>query len=276
MSPNIPADRVGVCTWSLQPRSAEDLVDRLGEVDLDRVQLALCPILDEPERFGDVGRRFEAAGVRILSGMVTAVGEDYSTLESIRETGGVRPDRTWPLNLERAPAAAELAAGLGIELVTMHVGFIPHRIEDCGYAILLERIRTIADRFWKHGIKLGLETGQETAATLIDTIRVLDHEGIRVNFDPANMLLYGMGDPIDAIERLSPWVAQVHIKDARRSEIAGVWGAETRMGEGEIDWDGFLGHVLAIDPPVDVLIEREAGCDRVGDIRDARRLLIGD
>ncbi len=276
MPPTIPVHHVGVCSWSLQPSSGSDLVARLKAVDLARVQLALCPVLDDPNGFGDVASRLQAAGIEILSGMFEAAGEDYSSLESIQETGGVRPDGTWKLNLERATAAADLAASMGIGLVTMHVGFIPHRIEDCGYAILLDRIRAIADRFWEHGIKLGLETGQETAATLIDTIRVLDHDGIGVNFDPANMLLYGMGDPIDAIRRLAPWVIQVHAKDARCSEIPGVWGVETPLGEGQVDWSGFLEKVRAIDPEVDVLIEREGGDDRLGDIRLARRLLIGE
>lgn len=276
MTPTIPADRLGVCSWSLQPTSAEDLVSRMAEVGLDRVQLALCPLLDDPQGFADVGRRLEDAGVGILSGMFESLDENYATLESIRESGGVRPDRTWDANLARATAAAPLAAAMGIDLVTMHVGFIPHRIEDSGYAVLLERIRTIADRFGDHGIRLGLETGQETAATLIDTIRVLDHDGVGVNFDPANMLLYGMGDPIAAIERLAPWVLQIHAKDARSCEVPGVWGAETRLGDGEIDWSVFLRHVLAIDPAVNVLIEREGGDDRIGDIRHARRLLIGD
>ncbi len=276
MTPNIPIDRLGVCSWSLQPSSAEDLVRKVQEVGLERVQLALCPMLDDPEGFADVGARLKDAGVTILSGMFASLGENYSTLESIRETGGVRPDATWKANLERAIAAAPLAASMGIDLVTMHAGFIPHRIEDCGYAILLERIRTIADTFGEHGIRLGLETGQETAATLIDTIRVLDHEGVGVNFDPANMLLYGMGDPITAIDRLAPWVVQIHAKDARSCEVPGVWGQEMRLGEGEVDWSLFLERVLAIEPEVNVLIECEEGDERIEDVRHARRLLIGN
>ena len=85
-----------------------------------------------------------------------------------------------------------------------------------------------------------METGQENAETLRDFLEELSHPALGVNFDPANMILYGKGDPILALETLSPWVKHVHIKDARRSSVAGEWGKEVPWGEGDFDNEEFL------------------------------------
>ena len=96
-----------------------------------------------------------------------------------------------------------------------------------------------------------------------------------MNFDPANMILYGMGDPIEAIRLLAPRVVQVHAKDALPTETPGTWGLETPLGQGAVDWAEFMPEVLGIAPAVDVVIEREGGDDRSGDIEIARRFLLG-
>jgi sugar phosphate isomerase/epimerase len=215
------------------------------------------------------------AGITIASGMLEAVGEDYATLDSIRATGGVRPDRHWPATRERAARAAITAADHEIPLVTMHAGFIPHDSQDPSRAVVMDRLREVADLFGAGGVRLGLETGQETARTLLEVLDELDHPAIGVNFDPANMILYGMGDPVEAIRLLASRVVQVHAKDAVATDTPGSWGTEVPLGEGEVDWNAFISEVLAIRPEVDVIIEREAGEHRVADIGTARRLLAG-
>ena len=272
-SPTVPLDRLGVCSWSLRPESAAALVAAIEDLGLPLVQLALDPVAENPEAFGDAITLIRDAGMEVASGMLEAVGEDYSTLETIAATGGVRLDEHWPATRERARVAAAMAGEFGIPLVTMHAGFIPHDATDPGRAIVLDRLREIADLFQADGVKLGLETGQESAATLVDALDALDHPNVGVNFDPANMILYGMGDPVDAIRTLAPRVVQVHAKDAVPTATPGTWGAEVPLGTGAVDWDTFLPEVLAIVPAVNVIIEREAGDDRAGDIAVARRRL---
>ena len=272
-SPTVPLDRLGVCSWSLRPESAAALVAAIEDLGLPLVQLALDPVAEKPEAFGDAITLIRDAGMEVASGMLEAVGEDYSTLETIAATGGVRLDEHWPATRERARVAAAMAGEFGIPLVTMHAGFIPHDPTDPGRAIVLDRLREIADLFQADGVKLGLETGQESAATLVDALDALDHPNVGVNFDPANMILYGMGDPVDAIRTLASRVVQVHAKDAVPTETPGTWGAEVPLGTGAVDWNAFLPEVLAITPAVNVIIEREAGDDRAGDIAIARRRL---
>src|SRR3954468_23672284 len=173
------ATSVGVCSWSLQPTSAPDLIDKLHAAGLSAVQLHLDPLRTGAWDAHQTGTLLRSAGIQIISGMVSAKGEDYSTLESIRETGGVRPDATWDDNLAAARANAGIAARLKVALVTLHAGFVPppvHRLPDPLHAgcvphalhgvsaplglQMVSRIKQLAAGFAEHAVKLALETGQ--------------------------------------------------------------------------------------------------------------------
>ncbi|MEC7351522.1 MAG: sugar phosphate isomerase/epimerase family protein, partial [Planctomycetota bacterium] len=250
---------IGVCSWSLQPIGPKLLVEQIRECGLDAVQLALNPLVNDPRDWADTFMFLEDAGIRVLSGMMESIGEDYSTLESIRRTGGVVPGDTWPRNLELMLRVRDLVAESSIGLVSFHAGFIPHDPGDPLRALVVERLRILVDAFADRSITLALETGQETADTLLEVLDEIDRPGLGVNFDPANMILYGMGDPIEAIRLLGPRVVQVHAKDAVPTETPGTWGRETPLGDGAVDWARFMPEVLGLVPAVDVFIEREGG-----------------
>ena len=180
------------------------------------------------------------------------------------------PDATWPENWKNIQADAELAGKLGLKLVTFHAGFLPHEEADPSFAKLQDRIRKIADAFRARGIALGMETGQESAETLAAFLRKLDHEGVGVNLDPANMILYDKGDPVAAIRTLGPWLKQCHLKDAVRTKLPGQWGEEVVLGTGQVDWKAFFEALSGAGFTGDLCIEREAGKQRVADIRAAR------
>ena len=264
---------IGVCSWSLQPDSPADLVQRLASTGLSKVQLALSPAVSDRDHWGDVIEVLEAAGVSIASGMLAPVGEDYSTLETIARTGGIRPNTTWPANEAMARAMAVVGNGAGIELVTLHAGFLPHDREDPERGRMVKRLQTLASIFSDQGIHLAFETGQETAETLLEVLGDIDRESVGVNFDPANMVLYGMGDPVEALQTLSQYVFQVHIKDALPTQAPGTWGREVPAGTGSVDWDGFFKVVDSNDLEVEAIIEREAGGSRVEDILAAADLV---
>lgn len=263
--------RIGVCSWSLRPESPEDLAARVRECGVARVQLALDPL--RIGRWDEVRTRaaLADAGIAIESGMLQTHGEDYSSMAAIARTGGLRPDATWSKNLEAARADAKLARSLGLELVTFHAGFLPEERGDPERAKLIGRLRTYCEVFADQGVRLGFETGQETAPTLLGVLEELDHPAAGVNFDPANMILYGMGDPVAALRTLRDHVRQIHVKDAVPSVRPGEWGSEVRAGTGRVDWRAFLG--VARELGVAFLIEREAGEQRVADIAFARALI---
>lgn len=263
------SDRLGICSWSLHPKTPEQLVEGVQDLNLKVVQLALTPHRESTEAWGDAPKKLRDAGIRIASGMFGTVGEDYSTLESIRDTGGLVPDQHWQANLEIARDVARIARDNDIELVSFHAGFIPHDQSDPLFATMLERIRTVADCYADHGLQLLFETGQETAADLMEFLDVLDRDNVGVNFDPANMILYGKGDPIEALAKLLPRIKQVHIKDALPTQTPGTWGTEVAIGDGAVDWQAFMQTLRDGNYTGDLIIEREAGEDRRGDVRTA-------
>ncbi len=264
-------DRLAVCSWSLQPTSADDFFTKLAATGLTRTQIALDAIRqNEKGLWTDFPARCAKHGVTCASGMISTVGEDYTTLDSIKKTGGVVPDATWPETWKNIRADAELAQWMGLTLVTFHAGFLPHEESDPSFAKLLARLRQIADLFAAKKMTVGLETGQEEAGTLAAFLKKLDRANVGVNFDPANMILYDKGDPVAALRALGPWVKQCHLKDATRTKTPGTWGEEVRLGTGQVDWKGFFKALDAAGFKGDLCIEREAGKERVADIRAAR------
>ena len=273
MKPKPLDERLAVCSWSLQPATPIDLIAGLRATGISRVQLALDPLRESPSVWGEVGSVCRDSGVSIISGMAGCVGEDYTTLESIRRTGGVVRDETWAENLENFKWVAEIAARLELKLVTIHAGFVPHEERDPGFAKMVDRLAKIAGILASQGLMLGLETGQETASDLLHLLGRLDQPNLGVNFDPANMLLYDKGDPVEAVCLLRDWIRQVHIKDARRTRTPGTWGEEVPVGTGEVQWDAFFSALGKGSDVCDLVIEREAGCQRVADVRTARELV---
>lgn len=265
--------QLGICSWSLQPLSPRDLVEKVRRVGVTCVQLALDPIRTGAWSIDETRAALGEAGIEIVSGMMATAGEDYSTLESIRRTGGVAPDHTWPANLDAAHRLADIAAELSLPLVTFHAGFIPHDARDPQRGVILDRLRQVADIYAAAGVRIAFETGQETAATLLDALDGLGRPQAGVNFDPANMILYGMGDPIAALQQLAPRLAQIHIKDAIASRTPGQWGSEVRVGAGEVDWPAFFRVLRERRIDCNLMIEREAGNDRIADMIAARELV---
>lgn len=260
--------QLAVCSWSLQPGSADELVERVRACGLSRVQLHLDPIAEQRAGWTDAPAKLRDAGIEVVSGMIGCVGEDYSTIESIHRTGGVVPDTTWPATRQRMQRAAPVAKQLGLKLVTFHAGFIPADPTDPVFKKVLTRMRESAGIFADAGAVVAMETGQESADTLASFLHLVG-AGIGVNFDPANMLLYGSGEPIAALKKLLPSVKQVHLKDAIASGKPGEWGTEVALGSGQVDWTAFFGALKAAHFAGHCVIEREAGGSRLDDIRTA-------
>jgi sugar phosphate isomerase/epimerase len=266
-------ERLAVCSWSLQPGSVDDLIAGMREIGLSRVQLALEPLLEPTDGWKDAIKRLNDAGITIVSGMMGCVGEDYTTIESIHKTGGVVPDKTWPASWANMQKAARIASDANIRMIGLHAGFIPNDEFDYVFAKVVKRIGQIAAHFEDFGILVVLETGQERAKTLKTFLEYVSQFNVSVNFDPANMLLYGSGDPIEALKHLMPFVKQIHVKDAKRSGKPGVWGEEVVVGTGEVAWGEFFDVLENGRFTGNLAIEREAGNTRAADIRAGKEYL---
>jgi len=272
------AEQVGVCSWSLLATGPQDLAEKVNALGLKKVQLGLTPHRDDPGTWEGVQEILAESGIRIVSGMFATFGEDYTTPETIRRTGGVVPDEDWDENWELAKAAAATAKTMGLTQVSTHAGFLPHEPTDPDFEKLSLRVVQLAEVFGENGASLLLETGQETAETLLMFLDEIGKRGVQnvgVNFDPANMILYDMDDPIEALRRLMPHVQQVHVKDAKRTTVKGDWGEEVVVGTGQVDWIAFVRILAEADFDGSLIFEREAGDDRVGDITQGIAALNG-
>ncbi|MEI7908757.1 MAG: sugar phosphate isomerase/epimerase family protein [Verrucomicrobiota bacterium] len=268
-SPSV-LSRLAVCSWSLRPTDPADLARQLRDLGILHCQLDLDPLRENAAVWGDLPAVFADAGIRIVSGMFRTVGEDYTSLESIRRSGGLVPDATWAANWNNLQITARMARQLGLEIVMTHAGFLPHEPEDPAFAKMLDRMRQVARLFADHGLTLCCETGQESAASLVTFLDHLAEPNVAVNFDPANMLLYNNGDPIAALRTIGHRVKSCHLKDATVTQIPGTWGSEVAIGSGQVDWPAFFATMAAIDYRGFFCFEREAGAARGADIAAGR------
>jgi sugar phosphate isomerase/epimerase len=267
---NPVSSRLAVCSWSLQPETPAQLIEQLRVIGLSRVQLDLDPLREQPSVWSSAPTLFAQAGIEVVSGMFRTVGEDYSTLESIRRTGGLVPDSTWEQNWANLQTTAKTASQLGLRFVMFHAGFVPHDTSNPTFVKLVDRIRQAAQLFAEAGITLGCETGQETGPDLKAFLEHLAQPNVAVNFDPANMILYNNGDPLEALRLIAPWVKSTHLKDANLTAVPGTWGEEVVLGTGQVDWGAYFSIMGEIGFEGEFCIEREAGEQRVEDIRAAR------
>ncbi len=267
---NLAGHDIGVCSWSLKTQTTDELIATLDELQLDHLQLALggLLVLDPAEQAKEL-EKLNQAEIAITAGMIGFVGENYATIASIRASGGFVPTEHWNVRKDLALAAGALCQQVGIDRVSTHLGFLPPG-NDPTYVKLIERTRFIASQYADHGVDLLFETGQERATDLLMFLNDLNAKNVGINFDPANMILYGSGDPVEAVATLGRHIRHVHIKDAIQSATPGTeWGHEVPFGEGEVDHTAFLRALIDAGYDGPLVIEREAGETRLADIKSA-------
>ena len=266
----VPSLSLGVCSWSLQVRSIPELKRLLAGLGVNVAQIACGDPLhaswDEGDALPETAR---ASGIVMTGAMLGFPGEDYTTPQTIKETGGFGNPATRPERLKRLEWALERTLALGLGDLTLHAGFLPEP-GDPGRSAFLDTLARAAELARSSGITLAFETGQETAALLLATLDELQAPNLKVNFDPANMLLYDMGDPIRAVELLGPKIRSVHVKDAFRPKAKGRWGEEVPIGEGEVDIRRFIKTLKSVGYQGPLVVEREVG-DQAGRLRDVAR-----
>lgn len=219
----------------------------------------------------------EAAEFRLFTVVGAYTGEDYADIPTVERTVGFIPEATRAERVERTMRLSGFAAELGVPGIGCHVGFVPEDTAAPAYTAVREDVRRICDHAARHGQTFALETGQEPARVLLEFIRDVNRPNLRINFDPANMILYGTGDPIEALDVLSPYVVTVHCKDGDwpPKGVAGALGSERPLGEGSVGMERFVAKLKAIGYRNPLVIEREASdpVRRMVDIRSAITLL---
>ena len=261
---------IGVCSWSIY-NDFEKINILMESLRFEHIHLDLRPVCIEQS--AEYMRQVRRQNWIISSTMIGFPQEDYSTLETIRKTGGIVPDQYWQRNRQLFVKAIEATKSLDVKYLSAHIGFIDH-LQPADYQKLLDRVRSLADEALEREVVLLMETGQESADDLKRFLQDMNHPAVGVNFDPANMILYDRGDPIAAVKTLAPWIKHVHIKDAILTSTPGTWGAEVPWGPGQVGREHFLESLREIQYDGAVAVEREAGQSRFEDIRGAIESLI--
>lgn len=265
--PVLPPLALGICSWSLQVRSVAELSRLLGELGVNVVQIACGDPHHASWEEGDaMPEAALASGIVMTAAMLGFPGEDYTTPQTIKQTGGFGNPADRAERLERLQWALDRTRVLGLADLTLHAGFLPD-LNDPTRPALLDTLAQAADLAAARGITLAFETGQETADLLRRTLDDLKAPSLKVNFDPANMLLYDMGDPIRAVEILGTDIRSVHAKDARRPTTWGAWGEEVPLGQGEVNIKKFVQTLRSVGYTGPLVVEREVG-DQAGRMRD--------
>ena len=256
---------VSVCSWSVN--NDLDILARLrDETGIEYLHLDTTAVMKNGEEYL---AKIQRSGWNISSCMVGFEQEDYSSLDSIKRTGGINPDNCWDTNHRHVLSAIEITANLSVKYLSFHAGFID--IENC--ETLKARMAELADYAAGKGVTILMETGQESAEDLRTFLGIMNRPNIMVNFDPANMILYAKGHPVEALKTLKDWVKHIHIKDATKTNTAGTWGAEVPWAAGDVDADRFLSSLEEIQYDGSLAIEREVGENRLEDIINTIRYL---
>ncbi len=266
---------IGVCSWSLQVTRIGELKGFMDSLGLKAVQIACGdPQHASWEEGEDMPKVALAAGLVMTGTMLGFPGEDYTSPATIQQTGGFGDPATRVERLDRLDWALTRTCELGLKDMMLHAGFLPEP-NDPSRKAFLDTLGEAAARAKRKGITLAFETGQETAELLFQTMKDLACDNLRINFDPANMLLYDKGDPIRAVEILGPYIQSVHVKDAFRPKAVGEWGSEVPLGQGEVGMAQFLGALKKVGYSGALCIEREVGnqAARFADIRHGAKLI---
>jgi L-ribulose-5-phosphate 3-epimerase len=250
---------IGVCSWSLQVTSVPELKGFLDRLGIDVVQIACGDPHHASWDEGDaLPAAATAAGFRMSGAMLGFPGEDYTTPQTIERTGGFGDPATRPQRLETFRWGLRRTTDLGLTDLMLHAGFIP-AVGDPGRKSFLDTLAQVADLAREAGVTVAFETGQESAALLRQTLDDLASPNLKVNFDPANMLLYDKDDPLKAVELLAPDIRSVHVKDANRPTTPGTWGEEVPLGRGQTDTAAFVKLLQKVGYRGPLCIEREVG-----------------
>ncbi len=185
-------------------------------------------------------------------------GESYADIPTVTDTVGLVPPKHRAERLQEMKEIADFARLLGCDVVALHLGFVPHDTTCQLYQDVIDVTRRLCDHALQNDQAVHLETGQETGEGLLKFIGDTKCDNLFINFDPANMILYGTGEPIETLKLVAPYVKSVHCKDALWSDQPGeTWGQEVPLGKGAVNIEAYLTTLRDIGYRGPLTIERE-------------------
>ncbi len=269
---------IGVMFWA--GRDPVETVHEVRSLGLHCGQLAIPGDLSLDAATTAAWKRAVADGeLHLVTVFAAYAGESYADIPTVARTVGFVPPETRDAREQRTYAVSDFAAALGVPAIATHIGCVPEDPADPAYVAVRDMVRRVADHAAEWNQVFALETGQEPASVLLRFIQDVDRPNLRINFDPANMILYGSGDPIEALDVLGPLVISVHAKDGNwpAKKKPGALGVEKPLGKGAVGIERFIAKLKQIGytGPINVEREVEDQKQRLEDIRNGIALLEG-
>lgn len=183
-------------------------------------------------------------------------------------TIGLVPEQTRAARMDALKRASDLAQMCGIKAVHTHCGFIPENPNEPLYAASVRAIHEVAAHCRANGQTFLMETGQETPVTLLRTIQDVGLDNVGANLDTANLILYGKGDPVAALDVIGRYVRGLHAKDGFYPTDPKSLGREVAIGKGKVDFPEVIRRLHKLRYSGPITIEREiSGARQEEDIR---------
>jgi sugar phosphate isomerase/epimerase len=228
----------------------------------------------EPALAKGLRRALEKYRIEATSLVVGGPGKEVWDFYQGPLTIGLVPRETREARIAHIKRASDFAKQCEIPAVQTHCGFIPENPNDVLYKETVAAMREVASYCKRNGQNFRYETGQETPITLVRAIQDVGLDNQGVNFDLANLILYGKANPVDAIELLGPYVQGIHAKDGLWPTDPKELGKEVPIGRGKVDFARILGRLTQLKYGGAVTIEREiTGPQQAEDVRAAKAYL---
>jgi sugar phosphate isomerase/epimerase len=266
----------GVMFWAGEPPA--QTLETLCDLGFRCGQIGIPGKLDlDPRVIQEWKKALEQAHFTVYTAFAAFEGESYADIPTVQRTVGFIPEVTREVRERRMLEVSDFAAQLGVGGIATHVGFVPEDTSDRDYLSVREMVRRVCDHAVSHQQTFALETGQERAEILLDFLIDVNRRNLGINFDPANMILYGTGDPVESLGVVGQHVVSVHCKDGDwpPAGVPGALGSERPLGQGSVDLKGFLAGLKKIGYKGPLTIEREAHDkeERLRDLKEGKRLL---
>ena len=228
----------------------------------------------ELDLVGKLRQALEKHQIEATSLVVGGPGKEVWDFYGGPLTIGFVPRETRAARIAHIKKASDFAKQCGIQAVQTHCGFIPENPNDPVYKETIATMKEVAGYCKSNGQNFRYETGQETPITLVRAIQDVGLDNQGVNFDLANLILYGKANPVDAIELLGPYVQGIHAKDGLFPTNPKDLGKEVPIGKGKVDFPRIIERLKQLNYQGAVTIEREiSGPQQVADVREAKDYL---
>ena len=263
---------IGLMIWAAEAEAQIQTVKNLG-LGVAQIGVRYSDI-NIPAKRRALAKLLRNSGLEWVTLFAAFEGENYTDVATVRDTVGLVPAGVRAQRLEECKKLSEFGCELEIKNFALHIGCVAEDPNDPAYQPMVRTVRVLADECRFNGQQFCFETGQESAETLLRFMADIKCTNLRVNFDPANMILYGSGEPIEALGKLAEFVTTVHCKDGTGPTEFGKLGVETPLGKGAVGFDRFIAKLKEIGYAGPLVIEREiSGEQQIADVREGIALL---